>query len=168
MYVIQQIPSVLMLSTLLTDRLTGFCNYSASLLPSKYHRLLFYSSLIIRISHFPTPRCFTPEKHHNELLLSVDAKDFTCSHEPETQKGYSEVNIILDVLLLLMVLVVTGIILSVLWRRGFILCTPRKVVGRYFHVTAPPDSADLEWDDRDLNHIWTMPSASREKARRGT
>jgi cytochrome b subunit of formate dehydrogenase len=156
-----------MLSAFVTDGLTGFCNYSASLLLLKYHRLVFYNDLIFRIPHF-LPRCFFPEKLRNELLLSVDAKDFTCSHEPAKQSTYSEAYIILDVIILLMVLVVTGTILAVLWRRGFILCTPRKVVGRYSQVTVPPNSTDLEWDDKDLNYIWTTPSADRESARRGT
>jgi hypothetical protein len=98
----------------------------------------------------------------------VDVKDFVCAHEPAKLKKSSDVNIILDVFLLLMVLVVTGTILVVLWRRGCILCTPREVVGRYFRVTSPQNSAELEWDDKDLDHIWTTPPADRQNVRRGT
>lgn len=113
-------------------------------------------------------RCFSPEKHHNELLLSVDLKDFTCTHdESARQKTYSKVSIILSVFLLLVALVVTSTIVTALWRRGFIHCTPRNVVGRYFQVTVYPNPAEMEWDDKDLDHIWTMPSADRQNVRRG-
>lgn len=110
-------------------------------------------------------RCFSPEKHHNELLLSVDLKDFTCTHESARQKTDSEVSTVLSVSLLLACVLVAGIILIGLWRRGLIHCVPRKVVGRYFQVTVYPNSSEMEWDDKDLDHIWTMPSADRQIVR---
>jgi ABC-type lipoprotein release transport system permease subunit len=97
----------------------------------------------------------------------VDLKDFTCTHESARQKTSSEVSIILSVLLLLVALVLSGIILVALWRRGFIHCTPRKVVGRYSQVTVYPNPAEMEWDDKDLDHILTIPSADRQDVRRG-
>jgi hypothetical protein len=97
----------------------------------------------------------------------VDLSDFTCTHESARHKTYSAVSIILGVLLLLMALVVTGTILTALWRRGLIRCAPREVVGRYFQVTVYPNPAEMEWDDKDLDHIWTLPSADRQNVRRG-
>jgi hypothetical protein len=111
-------------------------------------------------------RCFSPEKYHNELLLSVDLKDFTCTHEFARQETYSAASIILGVFFLLVVLVMTGTILTALWRRGLIRCTPREVVGRYSQVTVYPNPAEMEWDDKDLDHIWTMPSPDIQNVRR--
>jgi hypothetical protein len=74
---------------------------------------------------------------------------------------------IVGVVLFLSVLVVTGIILIALRRHGFIPCTPRNVVGRYFQVTVYPNPAEMEWDDKDLDHIWTTPSADSHNSRRG-
>jgi hypothetical protein len=97
----------------------------------------------------------------------VDLEDFTCTHESAKQKTYSKVNIILDVFLLLVVLVVSGTILVALWRRGFILCTPRKVVGKYSQVTEYSNHEEMEWDDKDLEHIWSTPSSDKQNVQRG-
>jgi hypothetical protein len=94
-------------------------------------------------------------------------KDFVCTRDSSKQKTYSGLIVVMDVFLILVVLTVGGIILMNLWRRGFLLCTPRQTVGRYSQVNIDPNRAELEWDDKDLDHIWSTPSSNRENLPRG-
>ncbi|XP_021924672.1 carboxypeptidase N subunit 2-like isoform X2 [Zootermopsis nevadensis] len=112
-------------------------------------------------------RCFSPDEHHNRLIPSLDLKDFVCTHESAKQNTYSGLIVVMDMFLILVVVIVACAILMTLWRRGFMLCTPRQTVGRYSHVTIDPSRAELEWDDKDLDHIWSTPNANRQNVPRG-
>jgi hypothetical protein len=83
-----------------------------------------------------------------------------CTDELADQKSYFLLVTVLYVLLIVAVLVICGIILMIMWRRGLTFCTPRKSVGTYSQVIEP-SRAELEWDDRDLEHIWSTSSSRR-------
>lgn len=106
-------------------------------------------------------RCFSPEKHHNKLMLSVEPEDFVCTQEPANLNSYSVLVIMLNILVIVVVLVVSFTILMIMRRRGLNYCTPRKTVGTYSEVTIEPNRADLEWDDRDLEYIWSTSGNRR-------
>jgi hypothetical protein len=97
----------------------------------------------------------------------LDLKDFVCTHDSAKQKTYSGLIVVMDVFLILVVVIVAGIILMTFWRRGFLPCFPRQSVGRYSQVTIDPNRAELEWDDKDLDHIWSTPSSNRQNVPRG-
>lgn len=104
-------------------------------------------------------RCFSPEEHHNKLLLSVDPKDFVCTRKSANQKTYSGLIVLLHVFIIVVVLIICGVILTIIRHRGLKFCTPRKTVGTYTQVTVEPNRAELEWDDKDLDHIWITPGS---------
>jgi hypothetical protein len=83
-----------------------------------------------------------------------------CTSEPANQKSYSALVIALNVILIVAVLVVCGIILISMRHRILLWCTPRKTVGTYTHVIEP-NRAELEWDDKDLEHIWNTSDTRR-------
>lgn len=111
-------------------------------------------------------RCFYPDEHHNRLLLSMDPKDFVCT-SPHTDAINTKL-IILDVFIVLLALGVASSILVIMWRRRCMPCVRRQTVGKYSHVTIEPNRAELEWDDKDLDHIWSTPNANRPTAPRGS
>jgi hypothetical protein len=117
--------------------------------------------------HFLSFRCSSPDQHYNKLLLSVDLKDFVCTHANAKVKTYSRLKVVLEVIFVLVVLIVAGAILVILRRRGLIPCTQRQTVGRYSHVNIEPNRAEMEWDDKDLDHVWTTTSSDRQDAPRG-
>jgi hypothetical protein len=106
-------------------------------------------------------RCFSPEEHHNKLLLSVDPKDLVCTHQSADQKRSYSGHVVLDVFIIVAVLIISGVILVFLRYRGWIYCTVRKTVGTYSQVNIEPNRAELEWDDKDLDHIWSTPGSKR-------
>jgi len=103
-------------------------------------------------------RCFSPEKHHNKLLLSVQPEQFVCANQLAEQQSYSVLVIVLNVFLIVAVLVICGIILMIMRHRGLLYCTPRKTVGTYSPVIEP-SRAELEWDDKDLGQVWSTPGS---------
>jgi len=108
------------------------------------------------LAHTEYLRCFSPEQHHNKLLLSVKPEDFVCTNESVEQAGYSVLVIVLNVFLIVAILLFCGVILVIMRHRIPTYCTPRKAVGSYSKVVEP-NRAELEWDDRDLEHIWSTP-----------
>lgn len=108
------------------------------------------------LAHTDYLRCFSPEQHHNKLLLSVKPEDFVCTNESANQNSYSVLAIVLNVFLIVAVLLICGIILVIMRHRVLMCCAPRKAVGSYSQVIEP-NRAELEWDDKDLDHIWITP-----------
>jgi hypothetical protein len=94
-------------------------------------------------------------------LLSVRPEDFVCTTEPADQKNYSVLMVVLNVLLVVVVLLICGTVLLIMRHRGLIYCTPKKTVGNYSPVIEP-NRAELEWDDKDLEHIWSTSGTRRE------
>ena len=84
-----------------------------------------------------------------------------CTNEPANPTNYSALMVVLNVLLIVAVLVICGIVLFIMRHRGLIYCTPKKTVGNYSPVIEP-NRAELEWDDKDLEHIWSTSGNRRE------
>ncbi|KAJ9583570.1 hypothetical protein L9F63_022089, partial [Diploptera punctata] len=80
-------------------------------------------------------RCFGPKEHHNKLIHLMPAEEMVCS-DPELDGSTMQNSfvIMVDTLLVVLVLAVCCVILVLLWQ---------------------PNRAELEWDDKDLDHIWT-------------
>ncbi|PSN35960.1 hypothetical protein C0J52_21532 [Blattella germanica] len=106
-------------------------------------------------------RCSGPERLRNELILALASHDFTCA-APASSRAPRGLSLALDASFVLLVLVLCAAILGVLWRREFFPCRRRQTVGTYSHVTIEPNRAEqLEWDDKDLEHIWTTTPSTR-------
>ena len=114
--------------------------------------------VLTSIRCLPFFRCFSPEQHHNKLLLSVQPEQFVCTNQLAEQQSYSVLVIVLNVFLIVAVLVICGIILMIMRHRGLLYCTPRKTVGTYSPVIEPT-RAELEWDDKDLGQVWSTPGS---------
>jgi len=106
------------------------------------------------LEHKDYLRCFSPEHHHNKQLLSLKPEDFVCTVESAHQDNYSALVIAINVTLVVTVLVFCVVILVIMRHRIMMYCAPRKTVGTYSQVNEP-NRAELEWDDKDLEHIWS-------------
>jgi len=103
-------------------------------------------------------RCFSPEQHHNKLLLSVSPDEFICA--PAARKVLYSLVTVVNIVLIVIVLAICVIVLMMMRHKGWVSCMPRKKVGTYSPV-AEPSRSELEWDDKDLEHIWST-SGSRQ------
>jgi ABC-type spermidine/putrescine transport system permease subunit I len=97
----------------------------------------------------------------------LDLKDFVCTQESAKQKMYYAFSVVVEIFLIVAVICVAVVILTMLWRRSFVPCTPRQTVGTYSLVTIDPNRAELEWDDKDLDHIWSTSSSIEHSVPRG-
>lgn len=122
-------------------------------------KLVWIRRINFSLAHTDYLRCFSPEQHHNKLLLSVKPEGFVCTHESANEKSYPVVMIVLHVFLIAAVLIFCVIILVIMRHRFLMYCTPKKAVGTYSQVNEP-NRTELEWDDKDLEHIWNT-SATR-------
>jgi len=124
-------------------------------------KLAWIRQINFSLEHTEYLRCFSPEQYHNKLLLSVRPEDFVCTNEPANPTNYSVLMVVLNVLLIVAVLIICGIVLFIMRHRGLMYCTPKKTVGNYSPVIEP-NRAELEWDDKDLEHIWSTSGNRRE------
>jgi hypothetical protein len=70
------------------------------------------------------------------------------------KSSYYSIVTLVNIIMIVIVLALCVIVLMIMRHRGWTCCIPRKKVGTYSQVNEP-SREELEWDDKDLEHIWS-------------